>query len=146
MIDIPNAELNISRSVLPQIKGDSLQNFLNHLDSLGVKYTHKTMKSCDLKPTQGEFNIDKVKALIRTNNDTKPIIVSKDNYVLDGHHRWLADYNSNDKSSVIMVDQTILDLITTAKTFDGVLYKNVTENVSIIKGVIKENLRKRKIL
>jgi hypothetical protein len=146
MIDIPNAELNLSRSVLPQIKGDSLQNFLNHLDALGVKYTKKTMNASDLKPSQGEFNIDKVKALIRTNNDTKPIIVSKDNYVLDGHHRWLADYNSNEKSNVIIVDQTILDLIATTKTFDGVLYKNVTENVTIIKGVIKENLRKRKIL
>lgn len=32
----------------------------------------------------------------------KPIIISKDFYILDGHHRWLAHYNMGDKPIPVM--------------------------------------------
>ena len=146
-IAIPDVTLNISREHLPQIKGDFLPLFLDHLKCSGIQYNKKMMNPKTLKATQGEFNIGKIRKLIKSSNDTHSIIVSNDDYILDGHHRWLADLNTSEKTKTIVVDLPILDLIAAAKEFEGVTYKDITEQrVKTLKNVIRESLSERKII
>jgi len=44
--------------------------------------------------TQSEFSDKGVEAAMTNGKMNKPIIISSDNYVLDGHHRWLAAKNA----------------------------------------------------
>jgi hypothetical protein len=146
-LTIPDSHFNVSREHMPQIKSDLLPIFLDHLKRTGITWSKKRVDPNSLSATQGEFNTDKIKTLMQNSNSVTAVIISKDNYILDGHHRWLADLNSDQKTNVIMVDLPILDLISTAKSFDGVFYKDVTEQrVRTIKTIIKEGLKQRKIL
>jgi hypothetical protein len=146
-LTIPDSHFNVSREHMPQIKSDLLPIFLDHLKRTGITWSKKRVDPNSLSATQGEFNTDKIKTLMQNSNSVTAVIISNDNYILDGHHRWLADLNSDQKTNVIMVDLPILDLISTAKSFDGVFYKDVTEQrVRTIKTIIKEGLKQRKIL
>jgi hypothetical protein len=100
------------------------------------------MKVTDLRATQMEFDYDKVAAMIGTKSKI-PVLVSNDGYILDGHHRWLADYNMNKETyiDVVEIDLPILELLRVAKEYDGVEYKNVTES---IKNVVRA-AHKRKV-
>jgi ParB-like chromosome segregation protein Spo0J len=55
-----------------------------------VKCELVKLDPASIKPTQKDFNLDKVLTLVDSSVD-KPIIVSVDGYVLDGHHRYLAE-------------------------------------------------------
>jgi GNAT superfamily N-acetyltransferase len=63
----------------------------------------------------------------------KPVIISKDNYILDGHHRVAALYNIDKdfRLKTIKVDLGIRDLLKTAKGFPKVSYKNINESSDI---------------
>lgn len=128
---------------MPQITGDFVPAFLQHLNKIGVKYTKKLVNSKDLIPTQGEFNISKIKAMLQRKNDARPILVSKDMHVLDGHHRFVADLNSHGKTLVYQVDLPILDLIAVCRAFDGVKYRDVTESKNRVVGTIKKVITER---
>ncbi len=61
-------------------------------------------------PTQFEYDEDKVRRIITdweydqdTIEQTKPIIVSEDNFVLDGHHRYFAAKQSRTAVPVVKV-------------------------------------------
>lgn len=78
----------MERSELPQVSIDDIDLFLEYLSDEGIKYSRVLVKMADLIPTQSEFNIDKVLALI-TKKSPYPCIVSQDLEILDGHHRWM---------------------------------------------------------
>ena len=89
------------------------------------------VKIKDLKASQGELDIDKVVRLIKSDIkilDEKPIIISNDNFVMDGHHRFAAMYIINiSKVSCIRIDLPIQELITMTRNFDKVFYKELHE-------------------
>lgn len=99
MIDIPNKDLcyGISREDMPQIASDDVRYFLN---SHHVAYNQEAVCTSTLVPTQSEFNLDKI---VNMSDEAKrlPILISADNYVLDGHHRWLANHMSGTDQAVI---------------------------------------------
>ena len=52
-----------------------------------------TRKANQLRPSQGEISRKRIKDLIKDDILKKinvPLIISKDNYIVDGHHRWAA--------------------------------------------------------
>jgi ParB-like chromosome segregation protein Spo0J len=58
-----------------------------------------------LKPSQNEINRKIVKKVVKTLKASsakgqKPIVVSKDNFVVDGHHRWAAQKVLNPKKKI----------------------------------------------
>jgi hypothetical protein len=57
------------------------------LDDEGVKYSTQKFEPDELKPMQGLVISDEVNGV--TIDDKKPIWVSADNSILDGHHRWM---------------------------------------------------------
>ena len=89
------------------------------------------MKASTLKATQSNFNVDKIVdkiSNIKTLGKAKPLIVSSDNYIIDGHHRWfskktLVESNTNgydidtnndifsENIKVIIIDYPIKKLI-----------------------------------
>lgn len=106
-IEMPKAgNLGFKRKEMPQVEGKNIPKFLDFLKSEGVKYTEKSIDSKKLRPTQSQFNQDKIQSMIDSIDTKKqhPIMVSKDGYVIDGHHRWLAHYNLGRKMPVVEIN------------------------------------------
>jgi len=141
-IEVPKIGMTFSRALMPQIKGDRIKDFLSHLSDNDIEYHNAKLKTKELRATQSEFDLSKVDQMLGQKNKGK-IIVSKDGYIMDGHHRWLADYNTNkeSKSDAIVIDLPILELLRTAKEFEGVKYSPITETIS---KVVRNSLRNSK--
>jgi hypothetical protein len=85
-----------------------------------------------IKATQKEINTQKILKLMHDeaeNHLNKPIIISKDNYLLDGHHRWLALWNKFDDYKLVahQANVYIRDLLELASGFSKVAFKRVNE-------------------
>lgn len=133
-IKIPDKEnLDIPRRNMPQIKTKHLDKFKDWVKDQGFNTKKDSIPAKDLKPTQKDFNTKKVFEIL--NNDSqklkKTILVSKDNYIIDGHHKWLAHYNigENKKIDVLKVDLNVEDLLEKAKEFPKVRYKDIDDKV-----------------
>lgn len=104
------------------------QAFLSHLKSQGVKVSSKTMKASELKASQTELVGAKVAGMAGNRNfdpSGKAIFVSRDGYVIDGHHRWAAqiardtdDGKLGDRTmKVRVVDMDIMDVLESANSW-----------------------------
>ena len=130
---IPKHGLNISRAELPQVKSTDVSDFIQWLKThKHTAITHTELPVTALYPSQGEFNQVKIKALMgkERSNLKKPIIVSGDYYVLDGHHRWLALLNldKHETIPVILVHLKILDLLAATKEYPKSSTKSIVES------------------
>jgi hypothetical protein len=97
--------------------------FLKHLSAHGLEVESATEDPAYLRATQSELNGAKVAALAKVMDAdpdstlrTVPLFVSRDNYIVDGHHRWAAvvaaDYRSDtDAKLTIPVRRVKMDII-----------------------------------
>lgn len=76
---------NISRADMPQI--DDQEAFAAYLEFVGIAVNRGMVQLGGIKPTQNEFDPAKV-ANIKAPYGA--ILVSSDNFILDGHHRFFA--------------------------------------------------------
>lgn len=120
-LNIPMIGQTFSRDLMPQLS----PAFLNYLKSQNIPYKKTTLDTNNLKSSQSEFDFHKVLDLMNK-NDSGHIFVSNDNYVLDGHHRWLADHNTNEKTKAYVIDLPILELYRHAKNYESQLKEEVT--------------------
>jgi len=119
--------------------------FKKMLEDEGIKMVQTEVSADKLKATQSELVADKVIGMMNTlENDptneslTAPIYVSRDGYVIDGHHRWAAitAYNAKhpDKQipmKVQAIDMDIKDAIPMCNDFaekQGVAAKKADAN------------------
>ena len=140
-IEVPKIGMTFSRSLMPQI--DNHDEYLKYLDNKNISYVKQKLLTSELKSTQMEFNKDKVAEMMNSRETAKPIIVSNDGYILDGHHRWLADYNKdkNAKTSSIVVNLPILELMRVSKYYNGVESRPLLESIkSVVRRARKERL------
>jgi len=125
--------LGVNRAQMPQINSKDIKDYLEFLKEVGVRVSAKTINVSKVGMTQKEINLDKVKSLLGTDrsNLAKPVIISKDGYILDGHHRVVALYNidKNFKLKTIEVDLGIKDLLKVTKEYPNVSYKGINEYV-----------------
>ena len=123
---IPNAHLShlIDRKDMPQISADRVMHFFNLHHA---EHAHETVGTGTLKPTQGEFNVDKIANMGDTAKGM-PIMVSKDNFVLDGHHRWLANHIDSGSQRVIRTPWDLDESLDKMREYDHVFYKGVHED------------------
>lgn len=84
---IPGAYM-VPRSQMPQIL--NRLDFLKFLRANHVPYIESVEQIENLKPLQSFVERSKVKRFKIKEIYKIPIIVSKDNYILDGHHRYFA--------------------------------------------------------
>ena len=81
---------NFSRKDMPQVKTQDLGKALSMVADK-VKVTKETIVASKLKKSQKELYKDKVQGIANrftSPNKMKPLIISKDNHIVDGHHRW----------------------------------------------------------
>lgn len=94
---------------LPQIRQH--EDFIQDLTVNGIVVHKLTVDPNSLEPTQSEFNDDKVQGMIKTGNYKNfPIISSKDQYIVDGHHRWKSAQVANDTVDTLKIDMDYNDL------------------------------------
>ncbi len=85
-------------------------------DKYGVKSTETTRRAVDLKPSQSEISRPRVEGLLEENvleTMEVPIVVSKNDYVIDGHHRWAAFRMAAPKKPIkaIVIDAPAKDVL-----------------------------------
>lgn len=113
---------------------DTQEFFKRMLQKKGIEISQPVSVPPDrLKATQSQLVGVKVAGMSKVLDDPKhpayskitaPIYVSKDGYVLDGHHRWasiIAHNATNPKHQIPMkvqvIDQDIIPLVKTANAF-----------------------------
>lgn len=103
---IPRIEMpQFSGTPVPGSPADSMQRnkrgrvdvtdaFLAHLEANGIGVEEKDVPASFLKATQAEMNGSKIGGMMRAMSagtlTESPVFVTRDGYVIDGHHRWAA--------------------------------------------------------
>lgn len=127
----------IPRHKMPQIESKNVPLFLDFLHHKKIRNNKEKVVVSSLLPTQSEYNDGKVKAMVNIPDDvlSKPVIVSSDNYILDGHHRYSAMLlkDPNRMFEVYRVHTKIDDLLRLAKEFPLTFYKGINESTGIIR-------------
>lgn len=115
---ICKGDLGIPRKLMPQFNSpEEVQRFAKFVKKAYGIRSNKTRRTArDLKPSQGEINRKRIKGLIADGVLEKlnvPLVVSGDNFVVDGHHRWAAFRlkKPDAKMPVMVVDAPIKDVL-----------------------------------
>ena len=106
--------LKIPRADMPQIKGGDHAAFVNFLKARGIKAMPKMIQPGKLKLTQAEYAPEKVS---RPGGGKKAILVSKDFYIIDGHHSWLRSQESGNMASILLLDAPVTRILALATAF-----------------------------
>ena len=111
-------DLGISRKHMPQFTARRpINQFRRHIKTeYGINSRASKRTADELKPSQGEINREKVDELIDDdliNNMRVPLVISKDNYIADGHHRWAAFRMAAPRKpmKVVIIDAPIKDVL-----------------------------------
>ena len=96
----------------------------------------------DLEPTQREINIEKVNGMLEAKtieqlSQSKPVLVTGDNYLIDGHHRWFALLSDSEENVIkaVKVDVPLEELLSLAKDYPKVSFKSVVDEGDIVDAV-----------
>lgn len=131
MILAPTGHLGISRDQMPQIDSKHRESFIKFLKNKGVSVRLIRVPAKSLKIVQGEYNRDKVGAIIAQGLDEfASIFISKDGYVVDGNHRLIAKLNCPGGSNYMNVTELGMDirpLLELIHEFPGVRYRNLND-------------------
>ena len=122
---ICKGNLGIVRRKMPQFDGKVLKEFLKHLKKKKVKVSRKkSINVGGLKATQNQINGDFVNTLCKTSAKKRnkflkdPIIISKNNYIVDGHHRWATAKTCGRKISAVKIDLDFKKIYKLSKKFN----------------------------
>jgi hypothetical protein len=121
--DFIKESFSIPRANMPQI--ENVKKFCSFLEQKGVSCEKQVGLVDHYKPSQSEgFDEMKIKLIclgMRRNPEKrmKPIIVSSDGYVIDGHHRYIAATRTQQKIPYILVDTTANKLLKLAYEYTG---------------------------
>jgi hypothetical protein len=132
-IEMPGDDegMGIPRSRMPQIKSKDYPEYFKYLKDNGVNFEKiEGVKAATLKPIQAEFSeigVEKQLAKIfnKDADGNKPLIASSDNYIIDGHHRWLVARNTRRPLSVFKADVEMRELLDLTNKFPKVYYKDI---------------------
>ncbi len=110
----------VPRKDMPQILSSHRGALVNYLKARGVTHTQLEMPANELKPTQREFSPQKVAKAKSFSDTDRSILVSSDDYVLDGHHQWLAKLDAGKYVAVIKLAEKIEPLLKMVANFPSV--------------------------
>lgn len=124
-----NEDGNKRRYAMPQI--DDNDKYLKWLEEVhDISSQRKVVSTAKLKPTQKEFNEDKIKSLMNSKQDwrDKEILICKDMHIFDGHHRWAAaDRSEERKIKAHQIDENLDKVLEMTKEYKGAKYKKLSE-------------------
>lgn len=82
--------LGIPRASMPQIKSEHRGAMVQYLKGRGITHTREDVAPLSLRPTQAEYSPAKVEKACGFVGASRPVLISADDHVLDGHHQWLS--------------------------------------------------------
>lgn len=83
----------LERKFMPQIAHDEQSDVIALLNQEGIKTERVQLDPSQIKHSQSKVNKEKVRSIIKDirNGKSLPrIFISEDNFIIDGHHRWIA--------------------------------------------------------
>jgi len=122
--------LGIARAQMPQISRKQVPEFLEHLKDMGITYRDETVTAGSLHATQREINTAKVAKIMEGYSlSGERLLTSKDNYILDGHHRWAAllSLDPKNKMKITRVNLPIQKLLKVAREWRGSQFRDITQ-------------------
>ena len=125
--------LNIPRNKMPQIKREFIPDLIKSLNTNGVSVSKRKMDVKNLKPTQSEINMNKVRQKYENFANgvktPKPFIVSYDNFILDGHHQLFAlqTLEKDIKVDCYYIGLRMKELLKFAHDFPQTSYKEIDD-------------------
>ena len=141
-IDMPKkgAGLGITRDKMPQVDEKDYPEYFAYLREKGITLKKGKEDPNNLKPIQKEFakigvekSLDK---MLAQKDKAKFIIVSKDDYIVDGHHRWLAAKNGRQQLNVMRANVNMKELLKATNEFPKTTFKsikNVVKNMQEVR-------------
>ena len=131
-IKFPNTK-GIQRHKMPQIEFKDVLAFVKWIGKEGVESEELSLPVGELKPTQDKYNFQKVNKMadeMTLNKLTKRILVSKDGYIIDGHHRYMAVRNKypSAEMNVIKFDTDVDNLLKLANEYPKSFTKGINES------------------
>jgi hypothetical protein len=122
--------LNIPRTSMPQVMSEHRGAMVQFLRGRGITHSKEDVLPGDLSPTQAEYRPDKVESAKEWDGPQRPILVSADNCVVDGHHQWMAAMASpEEKIPVIRLDSPILPLLLEVARFPSSGVRDEEDNL-----------------
>tara|TARA_B100000902_G_scaffold2900_2_gene3652 strand:- start:652 stop:2460 length:1809 start_codon:yes stop_codon:yes gene_type:complete len=135
-IDIPSGKgMGIPRKKMPQIKSSDYPEFVDYLADNGASFTKETVPATSLKPVQKEFSkkgVEKQIKKLAKDGIKKPVIASSDDYIMDGHHRWLVALNTRDSVDIYRVNKPGKELLDLLLAFPKVYFKDIYNEDDIV--------------
>lgn len=140
------ADAAIAAGADPKMKGTMFDAFLQSLRDSGITVNdtepHEKVPVGQLKATQREIKAGKAFGMAdahlkgehkgeKVDLTDKPIVISKDNYILDGHHRFAAmtTIGADRDMNVIRVDATMDAMLNKSFDLKGVFRADMDDNV-----------------
>jgi dephospho-CoA kinase len=122
-----NIGMTLSRSLMPQVGASA--SFVKYLKDNSIDSMKQSINPNSLKSSQMEFDFDKIDGM-RSQKSKNAIVISNDDYVLDGHHRWLADKMKNRNCDAYRVNLPILELMRVAKEYENKQNGTLSEEIT----------------
>lgn len=124
----------IPRNLLPQIPEHEVDNFIKYCKDNDVDCKILRKKASSIKPIQKDLNKSKIKDIVKNGQSGAPLIVSGDNYLMDGHHRWAASLVEDLEKPITCLKFScpIKKLILMAHLFDGSEVRGIKESLFIL--------------
>jgi hypothetical protein len=128
----PEDTLGVKRHEMPQVASQHYPELFKYLADNGATMTRGDVAATELKAVQSEFSDQGVEKMMRKGGITgdgggtkKPLIVSSDFYIIDGHHRWLASYNQQETVPIVKFSLPVRKLLQLVRDFKHTTYKSI---------------------
>ena len=126
--------LGLSRAELPQVKSTDMKEFRSWMEEQGVESFETKMEVGELNPIQKEINTDKTDSMKMKHEagtidliSGKPIMVTMDEHLIDGHHRWYAlrELDPQTEMETINFNISVQEFLQLVKQYPKVSFKDV---------------------
>jgi hypoxanthine phosphoribosyltransferase len=119
------SSLNIARNDMPQI--DDVDDLISWLNSQNINNYKTTINTARIKLTQSTIDDEKVNNILKSRLKDELFIVSNEYYLLDGHHRFVADRLKNNYqiTKCLVIDMPTLQAINKLKEYPNIKHKNI---------------------
>ena len=136
---------------MPQVNTQKLSKAIDMVKSK-VKVTKTVLLARKLKQSQKELISSKVKGVAKKYDkpmDMKPLIISKDNYIVDGHHRWAAGlykFGKDVKLPVYIIQLTKDNAIKLYKSIANSLNEDINIPINVGDTVLGGKFKNKRIV
>lgn len=110
---------NIPRASMPQIK--NTDKFCRYLRKRNQSFIISDIRVSDIKPTQMEYDTEKVDKIKSKGPVIRPVVLSGDNHVIDGHHRYFAATHTGQETipALVLQDTTAAEALSVALEYSS---------------------------